>query len=123
MKLFKGNTFTDISGMDIDSEEIIFTDKNGNKIKMHHRVDCCESVYLEDINGKLEHLLNSEILYFREKSKKNEDEYCHQTFTFYTISTIKGTVDLRWNGESNGYYSESVAFDLNDESLWYEEIE
>jgi len=44
----------------------------------------------------------------------NEEPYAGNdsyTWTFYRFSTSKGTVTVRWLGESNGYYSESVSYE------------
>ena len=87
----------------------------GKPFLMHHEQQCCESVSIESIEGELVNLLNHPILLAEEVTKSgnidDEDEWNDgQTWTFYKLATIKGYVDIRWNGSSNGYYSESVDF-------------
>ena len=110
----KGKTITKIKGMKKDSVCVEFFCSDGNKYVMDHEQDCCESVYVEDVCGDVEDLLNSPILLAEEVKNAdgpalNEDEESW-TWTFYKIATIKGTVTLRWYGASNGYYSEKVDF-------------
>lgn len=102
----------------------IKVDKNGNSdsiqfyfedkvLTMYHDQNCCENVLIEDIIGDMKDLVGSEILVSEERSNQMSNlthDSC--TYTFYTIRTMKGSVDIRWLGESNGYYSESVDFIL-----------
>lgn len=82
---------------------------------MHHYQDCCENVTIDDICGNLDDLIGNIILRAEERTNRTDkpkgewDE--SWTWTFYTISTLRATVDLRWYGESNGYYSEGVDFE------------
>ena len=94
-----------------DSDELIFVLEDGSRLKMYHVQDCCESVYISDIEGDWDDIINSEI--FRAEESTGEiPEACESgTWTFYKIMTAKGDVWIRWNGESNGYYSESVDLD------------
>lgn len=126
----KGKTIIDIVNND---DELIFTCSDGSKYKMYHSQNCCESVSIEDINGDLQDLIGSEMLLaeevnneefekaFDESFTEGDSEWYKQdkdgnykpescTWTFYKFATIKGYVDIRWFGESNGYYSESVDF-------------
>lgn len=111
----KGVVLDGIEGATIGSDEIIFISGN-NKWKLYHEQDCCESVELNDIIGDLRDIVGSEILNAYESSNEEPDfdalPHSDDSFTwsFYRITTIKGTVTFRWYGTSSGYYSESVDF-------------
>lgn len=90
------------------SEEVIFKVKDGVEFRMYHQQDCCENVSVEDVCGDVGDLIGAEVLHFEERTDEAETDWGHTTWTFYDIQTTKGCVNIRWCGESNGYYSESV---------------
>jgi hypothetical protein len=104
-----GKTLTEVR-RDGD-EEIFFTTDEGKTFKMYHSQDCCECVQIEDIEGDLQSLVGNPILVAEEVSQEDPNACESGTWTFYKLATIKGHVDIRWYGSSNGYYSESVDFE------------
>ena len=86
---------------------LTFRDTDGNTYEMYNDQDCCESVWLEDQCGSWVDILNTPIL-SAHVIESEQERGC--TWTFYTLVTIHGSMTLRWIGESNGYYSESVSF-------------
>ena len=123
-----GKTIVSIVGMEKGSEEITFTTLDGKQYKMYHEQDCCENVTIDDVCGDVIDLIGSPLLLAEERtSEENPPDVTEQrlklqkdaayvewqdsfTWTFYHFATINGYLDLRWYGESNGYYSESVDF-------------
>lgn len=109
LEQFIGQTLKSIK-VNNDKDSIIFELENGANYEMYHVQDCCESVYIEDVAGNLDNLIGSPLTMAEEswdsKGDSVNDESC--TWTFYKFATVKGYVTIRWFGESNGYYSESV---------------
>lgn len=107
-----GKTLTEVS---LHDDSIIFITSDGERYRMYHHQDCCESVGIDDINGDLQDLIGSPILEAEERTNieaSRKDDYDESfTWTFYTIGNVKAHVTIKWYGTSNGYYSESVDFD------------
>lgn len=129
--------FSDLQGktlvkIEATEDEVHFYTETEHYL-MYHSQNCCESVSIDDINGDLQDLLNTPLTLAEEVSNeqfekewegsfitkdddywKKSEEYGYypesHTWTFYKLATVKGYVDIRWFGESNGYYSESVDF-------------
>ena len=113
-EVLKGKTLKEVR--QDDDRELYFVTVDGDTFKMYHEQDCCESVYIESIVGDLEDLVGWPILFAEHAAGDNSDDANAISFddsnswAFYKLATIKGYVDIRWVGSSNGYYSESVDF-------------
>lgn len=98
----------------LDNERIRFECNNGEVFELYHMQDCCEHVVVEEIAGDLSDLVGYPILLAEEAVSQDpppgSERQESDTWTFYKLRTIKGSVDIRWHGVSNGYYSESVDF-------------
>jgi len=103
-----GKTLTSVEQR--GNDEILFVTESGESYLMYHEQDCCESVSVEEVIGDLKDLVGAPITMAEEVSQNGENDWGTQTWTFYKFATNKGYVTLRWLGESNGYYSESVDF-------------
>ena len=108
-----------------NDEELWFYTE-GKAIRLYHSQDCCESVYIEDIVGSLKDLVGNPLLRAEVRTEDGESSYGDLTYTFYELSTIKGSVTIRWYGSSNGYYSTRVSlaeYDLDEDGdvIWSSE--
>jgi hypothetical protein len=105
---------------DADDGTLTFVREDDRVFMFYHEQDCCEQVYIESITGDLADLVGTPLLKYEEAVSHDRpddvppdrDERWNNstTWTFYKFATIKGYVDVRWLGESNGYYSEAVSF-------------
>jgi hypothetical protein len=121
ISILNGRHIVDVTGLEHGSDEVVFVCSDGSKWRMVHNQDCCESVSIEDVVGDVEDLQDATVIDARKETSETDpadrapgedDRYRDSfTWTFYIIQTNKGAVTIRWLGESNGYYSESVDFE------------
>ena len=74
----------------------------------YHEQDCCESVLLTQVDGISDKIIGSRIVIAEVVTDEKDTEYGHITWSFYKIGTNKGMIDFRFQGESDGGYSEIV---------------
>jgi hypothetical protein len=111
LKELIGKTLVSVEKTKYDGgDSLVFHTLEGKKYRMFHSQNCCENVYIESITGELSDLVDSPIRIAEESSNRSDTEWGSNTWTFYKLASRKGYVDVRWFGESNGYYSESVDF-------------
>lgn len=132
--MFEPRKITDLIGLTMQSVEktktsrpgydendaLVFVTCDGQRFAMTHDQDCCESVCIEDICGDLADLVGSPITMAEEATNSTDppgvdgtdgtprtpESY---TWTFYRIGTAKGSVTIRFYGESNGWYGETAS--------------
>ena len=106
---------SDLKGMTItavvykETNESLLIHLNTHVLEMIHYQDCCETVYLADVVGNFEDLIGYPLLEVSESIVDITSENTESsTASYYNFKTVKASVQLRWVGESNGYYSETV---------------
>lgn len=102
----KGMTITAVAYN--EANESLLIHLNTHVLEMLHHQDCCETVYLADVVGSFEDLIGYPLLEVSESIVDIATGDMSSTASYYNFKTIKASVQLRWVGESNGYYSETV---------------
>lgn len=111
-----------------DGKEFYVRFTDGFILRLYHQRDCCEDVSIEEAIGDPNDLIGTPLLVAEEREENDENPSDGSgTWTFYTFRSNKGSLDIRFYGSSNGYYSESITCDLLsrnkscytvDEGLW-----
>lgn len=106
-----GRTIQEIRGAKKGSSHIYIYCTDGSRYLMSSDDgppnDC--HVNVEDICGDINDLIGSPLTVFEESSSPKDIE---GTWTFYKMATIKGSVDIRWYGTSNGFYCEKALWEI-----------
>lgn len=95
--------------VDIDYDQMKITCEDNSVFTFYHEQDCCECVYITDTEGEPMSLKGWKLLLVdMEETIHQSYGYESKTTTVVKFVTDENTVSVKWIGESNGYYSESV---------------
>ena len=110
-----GKTLTAVNVDEKYAAWILFVVSEDEKYLLHNdEADCNDvQVTIDDINGDINDLVGSPLTMAESVSNEafEKTQDAEGTWTFYRFATIKGYVDIRWFGTSNGYYSETVTLE------------
>lgn len=106
LKELEGKTITAVVYKEVNESLLIHL--NTHVLEMIHHQDCCETVYLADVVGSFEDLIGYPLLEVSESVVDIATADMSSTASYYNFRTVKASVQLRWVGESSGYYSETV---------------
>lgn len=112
LPLMLGKTFVSVESYSLNNfpdkdvhDILVFATADGEEFIFSHDQCCCERVWIGDIAGDLNDLVGAPLLQAEEVTQRPDSS---TTWTYYKFATVNGSVTVRWLGESNGYYSESV---------------
>ncbi len=109
-----------------NEEELFILFDDYSRARFYHPQDCCEDVRITDINGDWGDLIGVPLLVAESRTSDYENRLSNEKidedemWTFYTFRSIKGSVDVRWYGTSNGYYAVGVNIDFKEVVLFSE---
>lgn len=101
--ILKGKIFNKII---VDDNQIFFYCDDNIVYKLYDANNSGSE--LESIVGDLEDLINNPIL-SAEEIKNEDSKFNCMIWTFYKLATIKGYVDIRWQGSNDGLYADEVS--------------
>lgn len=107
---------------DCDREYIAFKTNEGLFYLYGTTTPYCSNISIESIVGDLNDLINTPILVSEKATNLGNKSSCeHFTWTFIKFASIKGYVDIRFYGESSGYYSEDAELHFISNSAYQKE--
>ena len=89
-----------------DKTELTIVCKGGYRYLMMHEQDCCESVWLDDLDGELSDWQNVTVLEASESASLADST--EMQWTFYRLACNLHSLCLRWCGSTDSVYSMGV---------------
>lgn len=106
----KGKTLTKVKVKGGNDDTEIYFHVGKEKFVLTHIQECCEDVSLIDVVGDFSDLIGNPLITAEVRTSDYEpsSERRYGTWAFYEMSTIKGSVTMRWLGMSSGAYSQEA---------------
>ncbi len=114
LKNLVGKTMKRVKNTRYNGQDAFILEDGDYAYILAHDQECCENVYIEDICGDLEDLIDAPLVLAEEVSQSGETSVdTSATWTFYKFATVKGYVTIRFFGSSTGAYSEGVSLEIH----------